>query len=62
MLKQILNLCKEFGEKRVLITCDKENIASAKTIVACGGKMENEIVDDIGLTKSGIIQRYWINI
>ena len=35
--------------------CDKDNIASAKTITKNGGILENEIVED-GI----VIQRYWI--
>ena len=40
----------------------KENEASRKTIIANGGILENEIIDDIGLSVSGIIQRYWITL
>lgn len=62
MLKLMLCKCKEMGADKVLITCDKENIASYKTIIDNGGVLENEIKDDVNLTKSGIIQRYWINL
>lgn len=62
MLQKLLNLCKAQGENRVLIVCDKENIASSKTIIACGGKLENETVDDVGLSTSGIIQRFWVKL
>ncbi len=27
-----------------------------------GGEPENEITDDVGLTESGVIQRYWIRL
>lgn len=60
MLKLILEKCKELNEEKVLLTCDKENIASAKTIIANGGILENEVTDKVNLTKSGVIQRYWI--
>ena len=62
MLKLSLKKCKELKINRVLITCDKENIASSKTIIANGGKLENEVVDDAHLGKSGILQRYWISL
>lgn len=62
MLKLMLGKCKEMGVDKVLITCDKENIASYKTIIDNGGVLENEIKDEVNLSKSGIIQRYWINI
>jgi predicted acetyltransferase len=42
---------------KVLMVCDKDNIASAKSIINNGGILENEI-DDEGT----IIQRYWIKI
>ncbi len=60
MLKLMLEKCKELNEEKVLLTCDKENIASAKTIIANGGILENEVTDKVKLTKSGVIQRYWI--
>lgn len=62
MLRKMLQKCKEFGENRVLLACDKENIGSVKTIVHNGGVLENEVKDDVGLSKSGTIQRYWIDI
>lgn len=62
MLNMLLEKCKELKLEKILITCDKSNIASSKTIKACGGVLENEIIDDVGLGKSGFIQRYWINL
>lgn len=62
MLKLILPVCREFGENRILVTCDKENEASRRTIIKNGGVLENEVTDTTGLSKSGIIQRYWISI
>jgi predicted acetyltransferase len=62
MLRLALKKCKELKINRVIITCDKENIASSKTIIANGGKLENEVSDDAHLGKSGTIQRYWISL
>lgn len=62
MLRLILPICREFGESKVLLTCDKKNEASQKTIVKNGGVLEKEIPDTVGLSESGIIQRYWISI
>ena len=62
MLKQSLSKCREININRVLVTCDKENIGSSKTIIANGGELENEIKDDVNLSKSGTIQRYWISL
>lgn len=60
MLRLMLEHCKNMGVHRVLITCDKENIGSSKTIISNGGILENEVKDDVGLVENGIIQRYWI--
>lgn len=62
MLRLLLPICRASGEKRVLLTCDKGNEASQRTIVKNGGLLENEVPDDIGLGDSGIIQRYWISL
>ena len=62
MLKLMLDVCREYGEEKILITCDKTNDASRRTIVKNGGKLENEIEDDVGLGECGIIQRYWITL
>ena len=62
MLRLMLIKCREYNKKKVLITCDKQNIASAKTIMANGGILENEVIDKVDLSKSGILQRYWIEL
>lgn len=58
MIRLSLIECKKMGIDKVLLTCDKSNIASAKSIIKNGGLLENEIVDDNGI----IIQRYWIQL
>ena len=55
MLSLALEECHKMGMRRVLVTCDKENAASARTIRANGGVLENE-VEAGGRTT----QRYWI--
>ncbi len=60
MLGLMLNKCRAMGKDKVLITCDKGNIASSKTIIANGGVLENEVPDEASLGKSGVVQRYWI--
>lgn len=62
MLRLVLKYCKEYGLHRVLVTCDKNNIGSYKTIQANGGILENEVIDEVNLSKSGVIQRYWISL
>jgi predicted acetyltransferase len=55
MLGLALKKCSKLSIKKVLITCDKDNIASAKAIINNGAILENEIHE-----KSKIFQRYWI--
>ena len=59
MLKLALEKCIELNIQEILITCDKNNIASAKTIIANGGILENEIFD---ANDNTMIQRYWIKL
>ena len=62
MLNLMLDICRSMHASKVLLTCDKENIASAKAIMNNGGVLENEVTDEVHLSKSGIIQRYWIEL
>jgi len=57
MIELALLECKRLGIKKVLITCNKDNIASAKSIINNGGILENEIIDSDG----ELLQRYWID-
>lgn len=59
MLKLALQKCKELNLNKILITCDKTNVASAKVIQNNNGILENEIFSE---TFSEIIQRYWIDL
>ena len=58
MLAIALGKCRELGIEKVLISCDRDNIASAKTILKNGGVYEKDIVDDEGDT----VQQYWITL
>lgn len=62
MLGLMIERCRESGAGRLLLTCDKTNTASARTILSNGGVLENETADEAGLSKSGTIQRYWITL
>lgn len=53
-----LEKCREMNIHSILITCDKENIGSTKTILKNGGVLENEFAEETG----NIIQRYWIKL
>ena len=50
--------CKKLGIRRVLMTCDRDNVGSAKSIVRNGGVLENEFVNGEG----NVEQRYWIDL
>ena len=57
MLGKALEFCRKLGMDKVLLTCLKNNIPSAKTIISNGGVFEAEN------NESGeILQRYWVNL
>ena len=60
MLREALQVCKSIGLDNVLITCLEDNIASAKTIEACGGVLERITFDDKNYQAN--MKRYWITV
>jgi predicted acetyltransferase len=58
MLGLALEKCREMGLKKVLVTCNQDNIGSAKTIRNNGGILENEVTEENGT----VIKRFWINL
>lgn len=56
-LRLVLPVARAMGLSRVLITCNDDNPASAKTIIACGGVLEDKRED-----KGKLVRRYWIDI
>ena len=58
MIRLALDECRKLGIRRVLMTCDRDNIGSARSIVKNGGVLENEIVNSEGVVE----QRYWIDL
>ncbi|WP_409344011.1 GNAT family N-acetyltransferase [Paenibacillus sp. MBLB4367] len=57
LLRLALEQAARMGLERVLLTCNKSNVGSAKTIVNNGGVLDSEDTDDQGVP----IQRYWID-
>ena len=57
MIKLALEKCKELKIEKVLITCNDDNIASEKSIIACGGELE-----DIRTVDGKNYKRFWIEI
>ena len=58
MIRLALIECRKLGIDRVLMTCDKDNVGSVKSIIKNGGVLENEFVNSDGMTE----QRYWISV
>lgn len=59
ILRLTLPLCKEKGLDRVLITCNRDNEGSRRTILKNGGVFEAEELDP---SDGNITQRYWITL
>ena len=57
MLKLALEKCKELKIKKVLITCDEDNIASEKVILSVDAKLE-----DIRNVDGENKKRFWIDL
>ena len=57
MLELALAICGERGMKKVLLTCDKGNLGSVKTMMKNGAVLENE-----GQERGKTVQRYWITL
>ena len=61
MLALALEECRKMQMQKVLVTCNKENIGSAKTIQKNGGVLENEVAGKEN-GEDRITQRYWITL
>ena len=57
MLRLALEKCREMEIDKVLVTCNKGNIGSEKTILKNGGVLENEHTEKSG----NIVRRFWID-
>ncbi len=53
----VLDIARQMRIPKVMISCDKDNISSARTAISCGGVLTWE-----GLYKNKIEQIYWIDI
>jgi predicted acetyltransferase len=51
--------CRRLGIERVLVTCDDENLASARIIEANGGVLENVVDAAVPCRR---LRRYWISL
>jgi predicted acetyltransferase len=57
MLKLLLEKITKLKIDKVMISCDDDNIGSAKTIESCNGIMQDKVVFENELTR-----RYWITL
>ncbi|MBR5712306.1 MAG: GNAT family N-acetyltransferase [Lachnospiraceae bacterium] len=57
MLRLNIGNARKLGIRKMLVTCDSDNFASEKTILANGGVFENTIEVD-----GTVMKRYWITI
>lgn len=58
LVRLALEECRKLGIQRVLMTCDRDNIGSAKSIIKNGGVLENEFINGEGQVE----QRYWVEL
>lgn len=56
-LKAILPHARRMGLTQVLLTCDEQNLPSARTIEKNGG-----VLEDVRSTELGLKRRYWIDL
>ncbi|MEV4947769.1 GNAT family N-acetyltransferase [Streptomyces sp. NPDC053755] len=56
-LGAVLPEARALGIERLLLTCDDDNIASARTIERNGG-----VLEDVRQTEIGLKRRYWITL
>lgn len=56
-LGAVLPEARSLGLDRVLVTCDNDNVGSARTIEGNGG-----VIEDVRNTEWGLKRRYWINL
>lgn len=57
MIALALKKAKKLGIGKLLMTCNKNNVASARTIIKNGGILENEVNEN-----NKVVQRYWISL
>lgn len=58
ILKHALQILKDSGVDRALITCNADNPASEKVIINNGGIEDEQFVEEDG----NIVKRYWIDL
>lgn len=57
MLALALDEARKSGLERVLMTCEEDDLAARKTILKCGGELENRT-----FFNGKLYERYWISL
>ena len=58
MLRQGLVIARAARVDRVLVTCDQDNVASARVITNCGGRLDPDWPTSLDGTT--VVSRYWV--
>jgi predicted acetyltransferase len=58
MLRQSLPRARLLAIRRLLVTCDDDNLGSQRTVEKCGGVLEDIVTNEPGVGK----RRYWITL
>lgn len=58
MLRMALDFARSIGLRQVMVACYKENEASRRTILKCGGAFEREFIH----TDGKAVEVYWLEI
>jgi predicted acetyltransferase len=58
MLATALGICRDMGIDKVMVSCDKNNAGSARTIINNGGVLTSDFIDGDGC----VVQQYWITV
>jgi predicted acetyltransferase len=59
MLRFALQKARDLGIKRALVTCDDDNMASARTIEKNGGQLADKVKTEYA---EYLVRRYWIEL
>jgi predicted acetyltransferase len=59
ILRLTLLKARAFGLRKIRLTCNKDNVASARTILRNGGRFDDE---EFMPAQQRVVSRYWISL
>jgi predicted acetyltransferase len=59
ILRQTLLKARALGLRTIRLTCDRDNVASARTILRNGGKLDDE---ELMPEQQRVVSRYWVSL